>query len=159
DLELAGIVHRLTVNPGDGVASLQARLRTGRIRFNLRDQGAFGLLHVEEARVLRGHIVDSDPDVAVADFAVLDQVVHGWADDLSWNGKACAGKRSGARNQKGVDAYNFTVRINQRSAGVTGIDGRIGLNELAALAAVAVGIRTVQRANASARHRETQADR
>jgi len=46
-------------------------------------------------------------------------------------------------------------RVHQSSAGISGIDGSIGLDELARLAPVAgVRIGTVERADDAARHRE-----
>src|SRR5260221_10743713 len=63
--------------------------------------------------------------VNVADFAKL--VIRD-AHDIAWNGKAESFVSARLRQDESVDPNHFTVDIDQRPAGITGIDGRIGLN-------------------------------
>src|SRR6266852_4548474 len=60
--------------------------------------------------------------------AVGDEVVGDAFCGVNGDGKADAGSRSAGRIDGGVDADHFTVRIDERPAGVAAIDGGIGLN-------------------------------
>ena len=55
-LKLSGAVNLLTVEADDDVSDLEASARTGRIRLHFADQGAVGVLQVEELRVLGRHV-------------------------------------------------------------------------------------------------------
>src|SRR5258708_14494870 len=61
--------------------------------------------------------------------AILDQRVDRGGYRLGRNSKAGASKGSSARDQEGVDADQFTMRIHQRTTGVAGVDRCVGLNK------------------------------
>src|ERR1700722_11413530 len=85
---------------------------------------------MEELRFLRGDVADADADVAVIHLAVLNQALDRRTYDVRGNRKSHARKAAGFGNQECIDANNFSVGIDQRTAGVTRIDGCIGLYEL-----------------------------
>ncbi len=58
--------------------------------------------------------------------------------------------------EEGVDADHLAARIHQRSAGVAGVDGGIGLDEFARLIAIRFRVGPVQRADDAARHAELE---
>jgi len=60
--------------------------------------------------------------------AIGDEVVGDAFCRINGDGEADPGSRSAGRIDGGVDADDFTVRIDERAAGVAAIDGRIGLN-------------------------------
>ncbi len=93
---------------------------------------------LKKLRVLGRHVVHADAEIAVVDAAGLDDLVGGGLDDLRGNGEARAGEGAAAGDDEGVDADQFAMRIHQRSAGVAGVDGGVGLDEVAGLAAVFV---------------------
>ena len=159
-LQSAGVGHFLAVDLGDDIADFQASLGARRIRFDLGHHRADGVVHVEELRVVRSDVGNSDSHVAVRHLAKLDQLLHRGTHDLRRNGESHAGERTRGRDQEGIDPDHFTARVHQRTAGVSRIDGRVGLNELARLAGV-VGrrIRPVQRADNAARYREAKSER
>jgi len=96
-------------------------------------------------------------DETVGNFAEADQFVDGRFDDLRGNGEAHTGERSGAGDEERVDTNQLAVRVDERTARVAGIDGGVGLNELAGLAAITgVGIGAVERADDAARDRELE---
>jgi hypothetical protein len=134
-LEFAGIADLLAVDFGDDVADLAGRLCLRENRVPPASRSAGGIGFVEEFRVVRSDIRDANADVAVADLAVTDQSLDRGLDDLRGNREAHAGERSGRRDEEGVDADQFAARVDQRAAGVAGVDGRVGLDELAGLAA------------------------
>src|SRR6202049_1775734 len=97
--------------------------------------------------------VSPDADIAVAHLAILNETLDGWLYNLRGNGKSHAGKTAGLGDQKGCDAHDFALGIDQRAAGVARVDSRVGLDELARRTAVSgEGVGTVQRADNAARH-------
>ena len=147
----------LAVEFAQHVAAFEPGAAGGRVRRDLADDGAGSVRQVEEAGVVGRHVVHADAEVAVVHGAVLDDRLGRSARDLRGNGEAGAGKRAAAGDDEGVDADQFAVGVHERAAGVAGIDGRIGLDEVAGLARiVAVGIGAIERADDAARDGELE---
>ena len=51
-------------------------------------------------------------------------------DHVDWDREADADVAAGARDDRGVDADELAVQVDERAAGVAGIDRRVGLNEV-----------------------------
>src|SRR6266478_4050086 len=60
--------------------------------------------------------------------AVGNQIVGDAFRSVDGDGEADAGSGSAGRVDGGIDADHFTVRVDERAAGIAAIDGRIGLN-------------------------------
>src|SRR5438270_5915032 len=115
---------------------------------------------MEEARVFRSYVIDANPDSRMLNLAILEQRVNHGTGDLGWNRKSHSSKAARRRNQERVDANHFTMRIHQRSPGIAGIDGCVGLDEFARFASIiTVRVRTVQRAHNAASYGETEIKR
>ena len=56
------------------------------------------------------------------------QIIQNGLGGVDGNGKTDAGTLADAGKNHGVDANDFAVPVDKRAAGVTGIDGGIGLN-------------------------------
>ena len=76
----------------------------------------------------------------MVDSAVLDDGFSGGPGDLRGNCESRTGERTVASDDEGVDADQFAVGVDERAAGVAGVDGGVGLDEVARLARV-VGVR------------------
>ena len=100
----------------------------------LADQHA-GLEAVDAADGRRQIGLEGDADGA-ADNLVLgsDEIVVDWNDGIGGHGKADALVAGGLRVDRGVDADDLAIHVDQRAAGVAGIDRRIGLDEVLELA-------------------------
>ena len=144
-MQFSGVADRLAVERGDDVAGLEACFAAGRIRRDAGDDRADGLLHVEELRAVGRDVFDGDADVAVADFTVADEGGHRRLGDLGGDCKTHSGKGAGGRVEEGVDADELAASVDQRTAGVAGIDGGVGLDEFTRLAAIGVRVRAVER--------------
>ena len=92
-LKFAGVTYFLVINFGDHIANLQAGFSSRRIGFDLRNHSPVSGV-VEEFRVLRRHVRDSDSDVAMADFAVANQRFHSRPDDLAWESQIPSPRKS-----------------------------------------------------------------
>ena len=140
DLEGAAVDDLLAVEFAQHVAGLQSCVAGRRVGGNLADDGAGRVMEVKEAGIVGRDIVHADAQVAVVHRAGLDDGVGGGFGDLRGNGKARTGERAVVGDDEGVDADQLAVRVHQRAAGVAGIDGGVGLDEVAGLARV-IGVR------------------
>src|SRR5262249_26300876 len=69
-----------------------------------------------------------DAEEGAVDATVGDQVVRDGFCGVDGNGEADARGRTARREDGGVDADDFAVRIDERAAGIAAIDGSVGLN-------------------------------
>src|SRR5262249_11859594 len=92
DLKFAGAIDFPSIEAGDDVADLEASARTRRVRFDLADDCALVLLHLEEVRVLRGDVGDAHAHVGMRHLAVADERVDGRLGELRGNREAKAGE-------------------------------------------------------------------
>jgi len=98
-----------------------------------------------------GYVIKTDAEVTVIDAAVLHQLLGGGADDLRGDGEAGTGKGSAVGDDEGVDSDELAVGVDQSSAGVTGVDGGVGLDEAAGFTGVVgVGVGTIDGADDAA---------
>src|SRR5262249_41171138 len=122
------------VDGGDHIARLQAAFAARGIwldGFN-KHAGGGGVPFFLEPRADVGglNVDDADTHVAAGDFAVLDQRMHDVLGVVGGNGESDPVVAAGARCDGRVDADDFALEIDQRSAGVAGIDGGIGLQKV-----------------------------
>ena len=95
----------------------------------------------------------------MSDFAVADKSFDGGTDDLGGDGKAHARKTIRVRDQESIDANDFAAHVDQRTSGVAGVDGGIGLNEASGRAAILrERIRTVESADNAAGYGEAESE-
>src|SRR6185436_17080978 len=62
-----------------------------------------------------------------------EELVHDSADLVGGNGKAYALVAAGAGEDRGVNADQLAAVVDQRAAGVAGVDGCVGLDEVLVL--------------------------
>src|SRR6266850_2986044 len=67
-------------------------------------------------------------EVRAVDTAVGNQIVGDAFRSVDGDGEADAGSGSAERVDGGIDADHFTVRVDERAAGIAAIDGRVGLD-------------------------------
>ena len=157
DLEGAAVDDLVAVEFAQNVAALESGVAGRGIRRDLADDGSGGIRKIEEAGVVGSDIVHADAQIAVMHRAGLDDGFGRGLGDLRGNGEACAGEGAVVGDDEGVDADQLAMRIDQRSAGVAGVDGGVGLDEVAGLARI-VGIRigAIEGADDAARDRELE---
>jgi len=81
-------------------------------------------------------LTELDADGAACDFvAGADQVIVDVNDRVGRHGKSDALVAVGLGKDGRIDADHFAIHVEQRAAGVAGIDGCIGLDEVLKLAA------------------------
>jgi len=93
---------------------------------------------------MQRHILATHADVAAPDFALFDEPAGDMLCGIDAERKANALR---GQNDSGIDADNFAARIDQRSAGIAGIQRRIGLDDVIDEPARIGAERAAQRAN------------
>ena len=81
----------------------------------------------------RRNFTATDTDITADHASVADQLIHNFGRQLERNGKADPFRRLAVVTlieREGVDAHQFAQRVDQRTAGVTVVDGGIGLQEV-----------------------------
>ena len=132
--QVVAILDGAAVDGGDDVAGLDAALVGGPAGLHLLDEHA--VLESVDAIDGAGEAgAERDADRPARDFvAGADEVVVDGDDGVGRHGEPDALVAGGLRVDGGVDADDFAVHVEQRSAGVAGIDGGVGLDEVLELA-------------------------
>src|SRR5580698_1213724 len=132
--QVVAVLHGAAIDGGDDVAGLESGLVGRAAMHNLLDQHAC----LEAVNAIDGPgepLVEANADGSAGDLvAGADEVVVDLDDGVGRHGEADALVAVGLRVDGGVDAYDFAVHVQERSAGVAGIDGGIGLDEVLKLA-------------------------
>src|SRR5438309_9357081 len=120
--------HGLTVERGHYVADLQAGARRRAVRGDIGHHDSLAPGHSEALRQLGGHrFLDGDAHVAAHDVAVGGELWSDVAELLDGNGEPDA---LPGRVYRRVDPDDRAAGVQQRTARVARVDGRIGLDEV-----------------------------
>ncbi len=133
--EVVAILDRTSIDGGDDVARLQACLVGRAAGLHLLHQHAV-LEPVDAIDCAREARTELDADRAARHLvAGADEVVVDRDDGVGGHGESDALIAGRLREDGGVDADDFAVHVEQRAAGVAGIDGGVGLDEVLELSA------------------------
>ena len=123
-------------------------------------------LHLDDAhaRILRQagrdleplrqpHLIAGNAEPGAAHAAVLQDLRQHVLGGVGGDREADALR---AHDDRGVDADHLAARVDERPAGIAGIEGRIGLDDVADQAAVLRAQRAADRADDAGRYRRTR---
>ncbi len=129
--KLRRVRHRLSIERDDDVASPDAGLERLGIATHLRDQRAVGARRAVLARQVRSQPFDPEiADRSAPHFAVLLQFINHSTRQVARDREADSLVSAALAEDAGVDADHFAARVHQRTAGISRIDRRVGLNEV-----------------------------
>ena len=128
--EAATVNNGLAVVFEHDVAVLEAGLVGGASWHDVADERAAGILEFEFFGQRGGDVLDHDAQVAAGDATVAYEAVHDVAGEVGGDGEADALVAAGAAEDGGVDADEAALNIHERAAGVAGVDGGVGLDEV-----------------------------
>src|SRR5580704_7227373 len=132
-LERAHAVGGLAIGGNDDVADFETGLLTGARSVAGGEPTDFDTGDRLEARgrgVIRIDVGNRDAQHGATNLAVLDEVIHHALGERDRNGEAIARVVASGAGDRAVDADDFTADVDQRAAGVAGVDRRIRLNEV-----------------------------
>ena len=124
-----GVAHLEAIDADDDVAELQAGLRRRAIVGEAHHDGAGDAVELEVRRHLARHGLELAAEPRPLDLAAGDGVVGEQAHEVRGDGEADADRAARLREDHRVDAGEPAVHVDQRAAGVAGIDGGVGLQE------------------------------
>ena len=87
-------------------------------------------LDVKRPRQFRRQVLGLCSQRTALHLTVFDELLHNAAGHVDGNGKADADVATTARQDRGVDTDEFTPQVDQGTAGVTRINGGIGLDKI-----------------------------
>src|SRR6202035_1847590 len=129
--QIVGSINGPAVQFCHHIAALQAGFRTRTVRIDIADQGASFRRNMKSLGQIRRDLLYPNADVTPHNLTVLQNFIHDILRHVDGDGKSDAliSTRAASQNS-GVDANHFRTSIDQRAAGVTGIDRRVRLNEV-----------------------------
>ena len=144
------------VDLDDPVAGLDA----GRLGWSLVvdacDQRAARGRDVEALADVVGDLLNPHAEPAAARLAVLAQLIDNGDGAVRGNGKADSNRTPRRRDDRGIDADDLAVEVEQRSAGIAAIDRRISLNVVVVGTGIDVAVARLDDARG---HRAAEAER
>jgi len=127
--EVCSIINALSVEEDDDISFLQAGFLSCGVFLDLSDQSAFVFLKAERFCQLRTHCLDHYTQTAAVYFTVFDEFVFNLKRQINRNSEGQAHKAAGSREDLRVNADDFSLHIEKRTAGVARVDGGVSLNE------------------------------
>ena len=103
-----------------------------------------------------GDLLDAHAEPAAPRLAELAELIDDGDRGVRRHRKADADRAAGRRDDRGVDADDVAVEVEQRAAGIAAIDGGVGLNVIVVRARIDVA---VARRNDAGSHRAAEAER
>ena len=118
----------VAVDLGDEVGRLQLGARGGRAGIDAGQQRAFARAEAELGDDALVHARGKrDAEEAAHGRPALEQAADGVAQQVAGQGEADSAVGAGGRGDLHVDADELAMDVDERAAGVAGIDGRVGL--------------------------------
>lgn len=134
-LQLTHLRDLLTVDIDDDIILLQTGSGTGAIRIDTVDIDALVGTEVYALAVfflgidIVEHVTTLDTEPCTLYTAILLNIADDLVHDGRRNGEAITCVTAGRRVEHGVDADELATRVDEGTAGVTGVDSGIGLDE------------------------------
>ncbi len=129
-LQMAAVGHWLVVEFHNHVTILQPSFVGGTFRHDFRHQCAFGLLELEFLGECGREILNVYSEKSSLDVSVLYQTFQDPTRQVRRHGKSDALIAAAFAEDGRADADEPAVGIHERATGVTGVDGRVSLDEI-----------------------------
>ena len=129
DRQIAGHAHFFAVDAADDVAHLQSCLHCGAVRHHFGNQRAAGFVQAERFRQIVRYFLNNHTQLTALNLTAGFQLLGNIHRHINRNREGNAHKSAASAVNLGVDADYLTFQVKQRAAGVTRIDGNVGLDE------------------------------
>src|SRR6185437_4830207 len=128
--QIAHLVNVLAIELDDDIAWLDGAVVDRPALDDPGDQRPSGGCHVEAFGDIVRHRLDTHAKPATPRLAIPAQLVDHAGSKLRGNGKADADRSTRWRDDRGVDADDLAVHVEQRPAGIAAVDGGVRLDEI-----------------------------
>src|SRR5690606_6798520 len=131
----------LAVQPDDDVGGLDARLVRGRPRRDLPDEDAVLDREVELLSKFGVQVTEGDAEEGAAHASGGEDLVNHVVREVDRDGEPEPDGAAGGANHRGIDADDAAAGVEERAAGVAGVDRGVGLDELVKAGAPGAAVR------------------
>src|SRR5690606_21768595 len=128
--QVAHVVEVLAVELDDDVSGLDLAIVNRPALYDAGYQCALGRIHAQALGDLIRNGLDAYSQPAAARLPILAKLLDDTDRHLGRNGKADADRAAGGRYDSRVYADHLAVHVEQRTTGISAIDGRIRLDEI-----------------------------
>jgi hypothetical protein len=140
--QLRGVDDRLAVELDDDVALLEPDDSAGPFLHDVGDERALRVVEAERLGDVGRHLLDHHAEPAARDVALVLQLRDDLVREVDRDREADADVAAAAAEDRGVDADDLALRVEQRAARVARIDGGVGLDEVVVRALIDVAGRS-----------------
>src|SRR5690606_6220720 len=124
-------VDGATIDTDDDITSQQSGfIGTGTGLHFGNDYAALVAIDIQRSRKIRHQILNHHAELAALDLTVFQNLIDTVPDHTRRDRKTDTDIAAAGRDDRRVDADQLAAQIDQRTAGVAGVDGGIGLNEI-----------------------------
>ena len=128
--QIRDILNRALIDGNHHITHLQPSLRRRRLWLDTGYQHPVVPIHAKGLGHFRRQGLPRDTKAATADLAIFHQLRHQLADHIGGNSEADADIATGRGQNSGIDPNQLTTQVDQRAAGIAGVDGGVGLDEI-----------------------------
>ena len=129
-LELVGVITGCPLTATMTSPSLRPACAAGELGHNVGDQSALVALQAERFSKCRRDVLAANAEVSTNDLAVFHQAVSDLRHHIGRHSESHALEAATAAENGGIDADEATIDVDERAAGVPGIDRGIGLDKV-----------------------------
>ena len=122
-------LDQTAIDAHDDVTGLDPAFVCRATSLDRTDERTARTVQAEAVSQLRINLLDADADATATDLAALDELLAHVIGDIDGNRKRQTHVAAGLAVNLRVDADDFTVHVEQRTTGITGIDRHVGLNK------------------------------
>src|SRR6185312_13323611 len=130
ELQTATVGNRMVVEFDDDIAVLQTSFVRRTIRNHVANQRALVVFEIKLAGEIGCEALNHHAEITAGDVTGLDEAFHHGPSEIGRNGEADTLIAAGTAQDGGVDADQTAINIDKRTAGIAGVDGGIGLDEV-----------------------------
>src|SRR5262245_2695189 len=123
------VLHRLAIDAHHHVAGFQPGLGSGALGVQVLNQRAAGAVEAERLGKILSDWLQRRPEPWSLHRAALQRRLNHEPHHVGRNRKSYALRSAAARKDGGVDAHETAVYVDERTAGIAGIDCCVGLDE------------------------------
>src|SRR6266545_775547 len=125
--QVAGVLDGDVVHSHDRIARLDARPVRRLARLDRLNESSVERLQPERRRLVAVDVLDVDPEETARDLPFLPQLRKNALQRVDGHRETDVLSRT---EHRGVDPDDFAVDVDERAAGVAGVDGSVGLDEI-----------------------------
>src|SRR6185437_6804798 len=128
--QIGRITHAAPINPGYDVTRLQTSLFRWRIGLHSADDGTFGRSQSQGSSQIVSDILTIRTQPPAAYFTKAHDLIHHCFDHDAWHRESNTDICAGWPDNGGIDTDQLSLEINQRTAGISRINGCVSLYEI-----------------------------